>query len=123
MRTPGNDTDNNSVARNTLLAVSVWTGPYSASHDAPHGLDGRRDDNRPDKSGPAGLVEGAFMSARYGNYSQTRNVEDVRGDIRVKSASDRKAELRRLLLADLLADAIRDARHYVKNYTVGRGAE
>lgn len=63
------------------------------------------------------------MSAQFRGHSQSRSVEDVRGDIRVKSASDRKAELRRRLFADLLVDAVRDARHYVVNYTVGRGAE
>ena len=77
---------------------------------------------------PAGLVEGAFMSAandcsQFGSRSRVRSVEDVDGDIRVKSASVRKAELRRQLLASLLVDSSRDSKHYVKNYTVGRGAE
>ena len=51
------------------------------------------------------------------------NVAELEGDIRVESASDRKAELRRQLLIALLVDSNRDSKHYVKNYTVGRGAE
>ena len=51
------------------------------------------------------------------------SVAEFDGDIRVKSASDRKAELRRQLLIALLLDSDRDSKHYVKNYTVGRGAE
>ena len=51
------------------------------------------------------------------------DVAEVDGDIRVESVSDRKAELRRQLLVALLLDSSRDSKHYVKNYTVGRGAE
>ncbi len=65
----------------------------------------------------------ASNDSRFGSRSRVRSVEDVDGDIRVKSASVRKAELRRQLLVSLLTDSRRDSKHYVKNYTVGRGAE
>ena len=55
--------------------------------------------------------------------SRNMNLVEVEGDIRVESASDRKTDLRRQLLIALLVDSSRDSKHYVKNYTVGRGAE
>ncbi len=55
--------------------------------------------------------------------SRNMNLVEVEGDIRVESASDRKADLRRQLLIALLVDSSRDSKHYVTNYTVGRGAE
>lgn len=61
--------------------------------------------------------------SQFGSRSRVRSVEEVEADIKVESASDRKAELRRQLLIALLIDSGRDSKHYVKNYTVGRGAE
>lgn len=61
--------------------------------------------------------------SQFRSRSYRMNVAELEGDIRVESASDRKAELRRQLLIALLADSSRDSKHYVKNYTVGRGAE
>ncbi len=68
-------------------------------------------------------MSAASDGSKFRSRSHNMSVAELEGDIRVKSASDRKAELRRQLLIALLVDSGRDSKHYVKNYTVGRGAE